>query len=149
VIAKSVRRGTLRLLRNLAFCGVSEIGLASGRRADILALGADGRFLIVEIKSSPADFQSDRKWPEYLDWCDLFAFAVPVDFPTSLLPPEAGLIVADAFDGALHRPFQTCTALAPARRRALTLRFARLAAARLHELDDPLAPAQKGAANGN
>jgi len=136
--ARQVRRGALRLLRNLGYVGIAEAGLASGRRADILALADDGRFAIVEIKSSAADFLSDGKWPEYLEWCDAFAFAVPVEFPDRLIPETAGLIVADAFDGALRRPFQICAPLAPARRRALTLRFARLAAARLHRFEDPL-----------
>jgi hypothetical protein len=135
--ARQVRRGTLRLLRNLGYVGIVEAGLASGRRADILALAEDGRFAIVEIKSSLADFASDAKWPEYLEWCDEFAFAVPVDFPDRLLPETAGLIVADAFDGALRRPFQICDRLPPARRRALTLRFARMAAFRLQSLEDP------------
>ncbi len=137
LVARQVRRGTLRLLRNLGYVGIAEAGLASGRRADILALADDGRFAIVEIKSSAADFQSDAKWPEYLEWCDAFAFAVPADFPDRLIPETAGLIVADAFDGALRRPFQFCAPLAAPRRRALTLRFARLAAARLQRFEDP------------
>ena len=138
LVARQVRRGTLRLLRNLGYVGIAEAGLASGRRADILALADDGRFAIVEIKSSAADFQSDAKWPEYLEWCDALAFAVPADFPDRLIPETAGLIVADAFDGALRRPFQICAPLAAPRRRALMLRFARLAAARLQRFEDPL-----------
>jgi hypothetical protein len=52
------------------------------------------------------------------------------------LPSEAGLIVADRYDAALvrsaaHRP------LAPARRKAELLRFARRAARRLSEQLDP------------
>ncbi len=135
--ARAVRRGTLRLLRNMGYAGLAEVGLASGRRADILALGEDGRFALVEIKSSAADFMSDRKWPDYLEWCDLFAFAVPADFPEGLLPADTGLIVADAFDAALRRPFMVQAPLAGARRKALTRHFARLAAARLHAVDDP------------
>jgi hypothetical protein len=137
LVARQVRRGALRLLRNLGYVGIAEAGLASGRRADILALDDNGRFAIVEIKSSAADFQSDGKWPEYLEWCDAFAFAVPLEFPDRLIPETAGLIVADAFDGVVRRPFQICAPLAPARRRALTLRFARLAASRLQRFEDP------------
>ncbi|MBL8833845.1 MAG: MmcB family DNA repair protein, partial [Rhodospirillales bacterium] len=110
---------------------------ASGRRADLLALADDSRVLLVEIKSSAADFRADRKWAEYLDWCDLFAFAVPAGFPVDLLPPEAGLIVADYYDAALVREFQPQAKLAPARRKAVVLRYARLAGARLHRQADP------------
>ena len=136
-VARAVARGTGRLLARLGWVAVPEFPLADGRRADLLALADDSRVLVVEIKSSAADFRSDRKWTEYLDWCDLFAFAVPADFPVALLPPDAGLIVADAWDAVVSRPFQTLPKQAPARRKALVLRFARLAGRRLHRLADP------------
>jgi len=124
----------------LGYACITEAPLANGRRADLLALGSDGVLLIVEVKSSVADFRSDRKWSEYRDYCDRLSFAVPAEFPKTLIPDDCGLIVADPFgamilrEGALH-------ALVPARRRALTLRFARLAAERLTRLLDPAARA--------
>lgn len=136
-VARAVARGTCRLLARMGWTALPEFPLASGRRADLLALADDSRVLLVEIKSSAADFRSDRKWTEYLDWCDLFAFAVPADFPVALLPPESGLIVADAYDAALVRALQPQEKLAPARRKAVVLRYAKLAGQRLHRLADP------------
>ncbi len=136
-VARAVARGTSRLLARMGWTALPEFPLASGRRADLLALSDDSRVLLVEIKSSAADFRSDRKWTEYLDWCDLFAFAVPADFPVDLLPGGSGLIVADAYDAALRRDLQPQARLAPARRKALILRFAKLAGQRLHRLADP------------
>jgi hypothetical protein len=46
-----------------------------------------------------------------------------------VLPDEPGLIVADGFGGAVVRD-APATPLAPARRKALTLAFARLGALR-------------------
>jgi len=63
---------------------------------------------------------------------------VPNDFPVVLIPEECGLIVADGFGAALLRD-GVLHPLAPARRRALTLRFARTAATRLRHLLDPQA----------
>jgi hypothetical protein len=54
-----------------------------------------------------------------------------------LLPADAGLIVADAYDAALTREFRAQAKLAPARRKALVLRFAKLAGQRLHRIADP------------
>jgi hypothetical protein len=88
------------------------------------------------VKSGIEDFRADRKWEGYLDWCDRFYFAVGPDFPLDVLPSEAGVIRADAFDAAVWRESAEAQ-LAPARRRALTLRFARDAAARLRRLEDP------------
>ncbi|MGY8997180.1 MAG: MmcB family DNA repair protein, partial [Alphaproteobacteria bacterium] len=107
-----------------------------GRRADVIALDQKGRFTIVEIKTSLADFRSDNKWLEYLEFCDFYFFAVPEDFPQEVLPDDHGLIVADRFDATILRPSGEAPMNA-ARRKAQTLRFALLAARRLHELTDP------------
>ena len=88
------------------------------------------------MKSSVADFRSDRKWPDYREFCDRLAFAVAADFPRELIPEDCGLIVADPFGATILRE-GAHQALAPARRRAMTLRFARLAAGRLQRLTDP------------
>lgn len=114
--------------------------LANGRRADIAAIDPKGRITIVEIKSSVEDFRSDQKWPEYQPFCDHFYFAVNSEFPAELIPNEAGLIIADSFGGAILRDAPN-TPLNAARRKAITLRFARLAAQRLSALNDPLVDA--------
>jgi hypothetical protein len=134
--AAAVQRGVRRLFAQLDHVSLAELTLASGRRADVIALARDGRVTIVEIKSSVADFRSDRKWPDYRDYCDLFFFAIPPALPADLIPPSAGLIVADSFGGAVLRTPEAHP-LAAARRKAVTLRFARCAALTLHALADP------------
>jgi hypothetical protein len=131
-------RGICRTLDQLGYASLTEFPLASGQRADILALGKTGDLVIVEIKSSVADFRADRKWTGYRDFADRLYFAVPNEFPAILIPEECGLMVADAFGAALLRDGIT-TPLPAARRRALTLRFARAAASRLRRQLDPQA----------
>ena len=75
-MALAIARGTRRLLRNLRFSTLTELPLASGRRADIVALASDGTIVIVEIKSSLADFRADQKWPDYRAHCDRLYFAI-------------------------------------------------------------------------
>jgi hypothetical protein len=129
-------RGVCRALDQLGYAALVEFPLANGRRADILCLGKAGDFAIVEIKSSVADFRADRKWLTYRDFADRLYFAVPEHFPQVLIPEECGLMVADPFGAAVLRHGRP-TPLAGGRRRALTLRFARLAAARLRRHLDP------------
>jgi hypothetical protein len=136
IAAALLARGVCRALEQLAYTSLVEFPLADGRRADILALGKSGDLVIVEIKSSVADFRADRKWTAYRDFSDRFYFAVPNGFPCALIPEECGLIVADPFGAAVLRE-GTATPLNPSRRRALTLRFARVAAARLRRCLDP------------
>lgn len=136
--ASDICRGVLRLFADLNIAGVTEMTLANGRRADIAAIDPAGKITIVEVKSSVADFRSDAKWPDYRPFCDRFYFAVGHGFPKELIPAETGLIVADGFGGAvLREPGET--PLAPARRKAVTLRFARLAATRLNFGGEPVA----------
>jgi hypothetical protein len=135
-IARELCRGATRLLWQQGFTSLTEVPLANGRRADILALGRDGEIRIVEIKSSLADFRADRKWPEYRDFCDRLYFAVGNDFDESLIPEDCGLIRADSWGGAMLRDAPLLPLPAP-RRRAMTLRFALLSGQRLSRVLDP------------
>lgn len=134
--ALSIARGTRRLLRNLRFSTLTELPLASGRRADVVALASDGTILIVEIKSSLADFRADAKWPNYRDYCDRLYFAISNNLAPEIMPEDAGLMIADSFGAAVVREAPEHR-LAPARRRAMLMRFAHAAAHRLHGLSDP------------
>ena len=102
-ITTIVTRGAARLLIALGYAPLTEVTLPNGRRADLMALGPKGEIFIVEVKSGVEDFRVDVKWPEYLPYCDAFAFAVAPEFPREILPGEPGLIVADGFGGAILR----------------------------------------------
>jgi hypothetical protein len=137
--ALSVARGTSRLLRSLGFSCIPEMPLASGRRADLVALGGDGEIVIVEIKSSIEDFRCDQKWPEYRWHCDRLLFATAPHVPLEIFPEDAGLILADGFGAEVVRDAPVHK-LAAATRRSMLLRYARIAALRLQTLADPSAP---------
>ena len=140
-IAGEVARGVTRLFCRQDLFAICEVPLPNGRRADMMAIDGKGGLTIVEIKVAKADLLGDGKWTDYLDYCDRFFWAVPPFLASILeedryLPGAAGLIVADRYDAAVmrdaaHRP------LAPARRKAELLRFARRAARRLSAQIDP------------
>lgn len=140
--AKSVARGVSRLLYRMGSAAICEFPLGNGRRADVAGLSSKGRLCLVEIKVSLSDLRGDTKWPEYLDYCDEFYFAVPAGFPLhdfdtpAFLPEQAGLIVADRFEAAILRPAAPLP-LNASRRKTEMLRFARHAAHRLFFHLDP------------
>jgi len=142
VTAIDVARGVCRLLYRQGFSSLCEVPLGNGRRADVIGLCDRGTLTLVEIKVSIADLRGDMKWPEYLDYCDRYYWAVPDFFDHELLddlhfmPHRAGLIVADRFDAAVVRD-AAVVPLNAARRKAETLRFARRAAQRLLGINDP------------
>lgn len=138
--ASAVQRGVGRLLRAQGFAIVTELPLATGRRADVVGLGPGGDIWIVEIKSSVEDFRVDRKWPEYRLSCDRLFFATHAEVPVEIFPDEAGLILADSYGAELMREAPEHR-LASATRKAMLVRFAQAAAYRLHGLMDPEAGA--------
>jgi len=137
--ALAVARGTSRFLLSRGFSCVSELPLASGRRADLVGLAAGGEIWIVEIKSSVADFRADQKWPDYRLHCDRLFFATTMEVPCEIFPPDTGLIVADAFGAHLVCEAPEHRLPAPTRK-SMMLAFARAAALRLQALADPNGP---------
>lgn len=136
--ADDITRGVIRLMGDLGFAPLTEFKLTSRRRVDVAALDRDGKFVVVEVKSSLADFRADTKWPEYLDFCDFFYFAVAPDFPNDILPVDHGLIFADSYEATIVRPALE-SPMNGNRRRTQTLRFARTGANRLSGRSDPAA----------
>lgn len=125
-----VRRGVQRLLNQMGAVALPEVPLASGHRADLVALTRKGDIWIVEIKSSVEDFRADRKWPQYRLYCDRFFFATHPQVPAEIFPQECGFMLSDGYGAEMLRDAPEHR-LAAATRKALTLRMARAGAARL------------------
>ena len=134
--ALAVCKGVRRMLRARQMASVTELVLSDGRRADVMALSADGSLSIIEIKSSLADFRADAKWPFYRAHCDRLYFAIPTTMSPAIMPEDAGLIVADPYGAEIVREAPEHR-LAGATRRSLLIRFAHSAADRLHLAHDP------------
>lgn len=139
--AMEIRNGMMRHLAKFNMSALAEISLSNGRRADLLAIDRKGIITIIEIKSSVEDFKVDQKWHEYKDFCDKFTFATHPEVPEDIFPISEGLIVADNFGAEIIRDANV-EKIAPATRKAVTLRFARMAAHRLEKVT------QYGLANG-
>jgi hypothetical protein len=115
---------------------LSEFSPAKGLRVDIVAIGLSDEIWIVECKSSQGDFKSDKKWQNYLDWCDRYFWAVDAKFPINILPSDTGLIIADAYDASIFRE-APLNKLSAARRKKITKSIARSACNRLLTHTDP------------
>ncbi len=135
-VEELLRRGVSRLLVDMGYGTLCEFKLTTGRRVDMIGLNDRCEFVIAEIKSSVADYRGDNKWREYLPFCDRFYFAVPVEFPQSILPGDCGVIVAVGYGGAIRRPAMPAAVNASRKRRQI-VRFAIAASSRLHRVFDP------------
>ena len=87
-LTRDITRGVTRLFADMDMASVTEMTLANGRRADVVALDRTGLITVVEVKASVADYRGDRKWGDYKAFCDRFYFAVAPSFPRDILPPQ-------------------------------------------------------------
>ena len=127
-------RGVCKLFQDLGFGTLTEFKLANGRRVDVMAIDRNGEFVIVEVKSTVADYRGDRKWQEYLAFSERFYFAVPAGFPVDMMPDDCGLIVADPYAAAVRRESMT-RKLNTNRKRRQLIRFALAASSRFSHHD--------------
>ena len=134
-------RGLCRHLRHHNFVGLTEFVPVRGLRVDVIAVGPKSEIWVIECKSSRADFAGDHKWQGYLEWCDRYFWCVDSDFPAEILPPDTGLIIADAYDAQILS-YGPETKLPAARRKKLITKIARNSMDRLQGFCDPN-PSQK------
>ena len=75
-----IARGVMRHFAQIGLSSLSEFSPTNGLRVDIITLGISDEIWIVECKSGQSDFKSDKKWQNYIDWCDRYFWAVDSDF---------------------------------------------------------------------
>ena len=135
--ASRICAAAIRYFTERGYACLAEFTLKTNRRPDITCLGKNGEIIMVEIKSSVADFKSDHKWHEYAEWADELYFAVGNEFPVEILPDDTrcGVIITDGFDCYILREAPV-KKLAGARRNHLIKRLARTAMLRSTRDDD-------------
>ena len=131
-----IARGVMRHFAQIGMHSLSEFSPARGLRVDIITLGMSDEIWIVECKSSQSAFKSDKKWQNYLEWCDRYFWAVDANFPIDILPPDTGIIIADAYDASILRD-SPLNRLSAARRKKIMNSVARSACNRLLLHTDP------------
>ena len=131
-----IARGVMRHFAQIGLSSLSEFSPTSGLRVDIITLGISDEIWIVECKSGQGDFKSDKKWQNYIDWCDTYFWAVDSTFPIDILPSDTGVIIADAYDASFLRE-APLNKLSAARRKKITKSIAKSACNRLLTHTDP------------
>ena len=131
-----IARGVMRHFSQIGLSSLSEFSPTRGLRVDIITVGISDEIWIVECKSGQSDFKSDKKWQNYLDWCDRYFWAVDANFPINILPSDTGIIIADAYDASILRD-SPLNKLSAARRKKIMNSVARSACNRLLLHTDP------------
>ena len=69
-----IARGVMRHFSQMGLPSLSEYSPVRGLRVDVIVLAPSDEIWIVECKSSKIDFKSDKKWQNYLEWCDRYFY---------------------------------------------------------------------------
>lgn len=102
--AIEIRSVVTKYFTDKLMCVNHELGLCRGGRfrADVMALSMNGYISIVEVKSSVADFTSDKKWHNYVQYANQFYFAMDAAVYRKLLakdriPADVGIILVKVY----------------------------------------------------
>lgn len=79
--AAHIKQCVARYYHKKLWFTASEVGVCKhGRlRADLIASNMGAYLVIVEVKSSVADFRADKKWHKYAEFANKFYFAMAPD----------------------------------------------------------------------
>lgn len=77
-IADCLKQATMSYFLKKGFSCFAELGLNSwGKlRGDVVCLNLKGTIVLCEIKSSVQDYKTDRKWSNYLEYCNKMYFVM-------------------------------------------------------------------------
>ncbi len=98
--ADQIKNAIVTYFGRKLYAVAAEIGCdAWGKmRADVMAINTRGEVIIVEVKSSYADFRSDKKWWNYADYSNKLYFAVSAELHAKihdLIPTGIGIFIVD------------------------------------------------------
>jgi hypothetical protein len=134
-IANALKEATTSYFLKKGYSCFLELGLNSwGKlRGDVLAINLRGHIVIVEVKSSKADYVADTKWTTYLPYCNQFYFVltpavftvIKADILSKVKPLGAGILILDPHTGYLKCVLPAKNKLMKKKaKRLLTLRMA-------------------------
>ncbi len=103
-VTEALKKAAAFYFFRYGFAVTFELGVMpwGSRRADLVATKVSGKIVVCEVKSSLADYRSDGKWKDYLDFCDMFAFVMTPDLYSKLkgeLPKNVGVLCLDPSTG--------------------------------------------------
>jgi len=73
--SRKIQQKTMQFLILKGFKVLSEFALPNKKRVDIIAINSKKKIIIVEVKSDKNGIKNDKKWKNYLNYCNYFYFA--------------------------------------------------------------------------
>ena len=93
--SRIILRNTMRFLSNKGYKMITEFALPNKKRVDLIGINREKKIIIIEVKSNFMSIKKDKKWENYLNYCNLFYFAlseVPEKFKFKIINTPLGNI---------------------------------------------------------
>ena len=141
-LSREILQKTMRFLSLKGYKVLSEFALPNKKRVDIIGINLKREIIIVEVKSNINGIKLDRKWKNYLDYCNYFYFASNGKLKDINSSKNSGLIQKNS-NGIEIIKKPKYKKLSKNKKNALIFKIALAASSKFHRLIDPEFKKQK------
>ena len=134
--SREILQKTMQFLYSKGYKVLSEFALPNKKRVDIIAINSKKKIIIVEVKSNKKDFKLDKKWKNYLNYCNYFFFASNEKFINFKFKSEVGLIEKKGNCIKITKK-PKYNLISDRKKNSLIFKMALSAASKFHRLIDP------------
>ena len=141
-LSREILQKTMRFLSLKGYKVLSEFALPNKKRVDIIAINLKKEIIIVEVKSNKRSLKYDKKWKNYLNYCNYFYFACNDNLKDFDFAENIGVIQNNSNNTKIIRKSKY-KKLSENKKKQLIFKIALSAISKFHRLIDPEFKKQK------
>tara|TARA_Y100000590_G_scaffold367596_1_gene427753 strand:- start:300 stop:767 length:468 start_codon:yes stop_codon:yes gene_type:complete len=135
-LSRKILQKTMQFLSLKGYKVLSEFALPNKKRVDIIALNLKKEIIIVEVKSNKTAIKLDKKWKNYLSYCNYFYFACNGNLKNISFSKNIGVIQENSKNVKIIKKSKYRN-IPKNRKNNLIFKIALSAASKFHRLIDP------------
>ena len=140
-LSRKIMLNTMRFLSTKGYKVLTEFALPNKKRVDIIGINLKKEIVIVEVKSNKNGVKLDKKWKNYLNYCNYFYFACSEKINFNL-SKDIGIIQNNSNKTQITKE-PKYKKLPENKKNKLIFKIALSAASKFHRLIDPEFKKQK------
>ena len=141
-LSREIIQKTMQFLSLKGYKVLSEFALPNKKRVDIIAINLKRKIIIVEVKSNKKSLKYDKKWKNYLNYCNYFYFACNDKLKDFNFSENIGVIQNNSNNIKIIRKSKY-KKLSENKKKQLIFKIALSATSKFHRLIDPEFKKQK------
>ena len=141
-LSRKIFQKTMQFLSLKGYKVLSEFALPNKKRVDIIAINSEKKIIIVEVKSNKNGIKNDKKWKNYLNYCNYFYFACNGKLKDLNFSKNIGLIQSSSNNIKITKKSKY-KKLSENKKNKLIFKIALSATSKFHRLIDPEFKKQK------